>query len=234
MKTLQLRRPAAALATCLVATSLFAACSSNPLNKAKDLKEEPIEKKGEYKGATIGVTENRDVVIRKESTAEDELRKLAAEAYDLELQLTSDHDLLTRCREELADPRLGGNGKVVEIPEIETLRPIGEVKEEFGITSEGKLSFVRKELFGDHISGERKYVATLKDQIKHTSKHRKTCEREMRVARVKAGLPAERFTGKGYYKAGKYIQTRRSEQNLDDAFSIQSEEASAAQKAPAQ
>jgi hypothetical protein len=232
MKTSTFRTPTPALFLTLLAACWFAACSSNPLNKAKDLKEEPLEKKGEYKGATIGVTEDRDVVIRKESTAEDELRKLAAEAYELELQLTSDHDLLTRCREELADPRLGGNGKVVEIPEIEKLRPIGEVKEEFGITSEGKLSFVRKELFGDHVSGERKYIAALKDQIKHTSKHRKNCEREMRPARVKAGLPAERFSGKGHYKNGKYIQTRRSEQNLDDAFAIQSEEAAAGQKSP--
>jgi hypothetical protein len=212
----------------VLALLLVNACSSNPLNKAKDLNEEPLDKKGEFKGATIGVAENRDVVIRQESSAESELRKLAAEAYELELQLTSDFDALTRCREELADPRLGGSGKVVEIPEIEMIRPIGEVKEEFGITSEGKLSFVKKELFGDRVAGERKYIGTLKEQIKLTSKHKRTCDREMRQARVKAGLPGERYTGKGYYKNGKYIQTRRAEQNLDDAFAIQSEEASAA------
>jgi hypothetical protein len=211
----------------LLCSSLGISCSSNPLNKAKDLKEDPIEKKGEYLGATIGVAENRDVVIRKESTAESELRKLAAQAYELEIQLTSEYTLLDRCREELADPRLGGTGKVIEIPEIDALRPLGEVKEEFGITSEGKLSFVRKELFGDHIVGERKYIAALKDQSKIVSKLKKNCEREMRVARVKAGLPGERYTGKGHYKNGKYIQTRRAEQNLDDAFAIQSEEAAA-------
>ncbi len=214
------------------AAILLSSCSSNPYNKAKDLDEEKLEKKGEYKGATISVTENRDVVIREESTAESELRKLAAKAYELEVQLTSDYDLLVRCREELADPRLGGSGKVVEIPEIDNLKPVVEVKEEFGITREGKLSFVKKELFGDRLVGERKYIDTLKEQSKLTAKHKQTCEREMRVARVKAGLPGERYKGKGSYQGGKYIQTRRAEQNLDDAFAIQSEEAAAAKAAP--
>ena len=214
--------------TALVAVSLLPACSSNPYNKAKDLSEDKMDKKGEYKGATIGVMENRDVVIRQESTAESELRKLAAQAYELEVQLASDHELLVRCREELADPRLGGSGKVVEIPEVDDLKPMVEVKEEFGITQDGKLSFVKKELFGDRLVGERKYIDTLKEQGKLTAKHKKTCDREMRVARVKAGLPGERYTGKGHYQNGKYIQTRRAEQNLDDAFAILSEEASAA------
>lgn len=209
------------------------ACSSNPYNKAKDLKEDKLEKKGEFQGATIGVTEERDVVIRQESTAESELRKLAAKAYDLEVQLTSDYELLVRCREELADPRLGGSGKVVDIPEIDNLKPVVEVKEEFGITQEGKLSFVKKELFGDRLVGERKYIDTLKEQSKLTSKHKQTCEREMRMARVKAGLPGERYKGKGSYQNGKYIQTRRAEQTLDDAFAIQSEDAAASKSAPA-
>jgi len=225
-----LSRPSVSIS--LLLSLLAAGCSSNPLNKAKDLDEQKLDKKGEFRGATIGVAENRDVVIRKESTAESELYKLASQAYELEVKLTSDHELLGRCRDELADPRLGGSGQVVEIPEIDTLKPVGEVKEEFGITAEGKLSFVRKELFGDHVAGERKYIQTLQDQVKLMAKHRKNCDREMRVGRVKAGLPGERYSGKGHYQNGKYIQTRRAEQNLDDAFAIQSEEA-ASVKSPA-
>jgi hypothetical protein len=207
----------------LTLCSLFGACASNP-NIARELDDSHLEKKGEFQGATIGLNEKKEVVIEQQTSADSELRKLAAKAYDLEVSLNSAVEQLSRCREELADPRLGGSGKVIDIPELDSLKPASQVKEEFGITKEGNLSFVRKEMFMDRLQGERKYVDVLQEQLKLTEKHSKNCSREMRQARVKNGLPAERYSGQGHYDNGRYIQTRRAEQNLDDAFAIASEE----------
>ena len=214
----------------LLASALVLPACANPY-KVKELDDSKLEKKGEFQGATIGVNEDREVVIEKKTEADSELRTLAAASYDLEVKLAHQHDELTRCREELADPRLGGTGSMVEIPEIDQLKPASEVKEEFGITREGKLSFVRKEMFLDRLQGQRKYDENLRGQLRLTEKHARDCARDMRVARVKAGLPGERYQGQGRYENGRYVQTRRSEKNLDDAFAIASEEASKASAA---
>jgi hypothetical protein len=211
-----------------MALALTAACA-NPY-KVKDLDDSKIEKKAEYRGATIGINEDREVVIEERTSADSELRKLAAKAYDLEVRLAHENEELTRCRDELSDPRLGGSGKIVDIPEVDQLKPLSEVKEEFGITKDGKLSFVKQEKFLDRLSNQRKYQETLTEQLKLTEKHRQSCTREMRAARVKNGLPGERYSGQGHYENGKYIQTRRAEKNLDDAFAIASEEAAQAAK----
>jgi hypothetical protein len=211
----------------LIATVIGLSACANP-HQVRELDDSKLEKKGEIQGAVIGLNENREVVIEQKSEADSELRKLGATAYDLEVKLTRAHEDLSRCREELSDPRLGGSGKVVEIPEIDQLRPSGEVKEEFGITKEGKLSFVRKEMFLDRLQGQRKYNDTLREQLKLMEKHQRDCARDMRSARVKNGLPGERYSGQGKYLNGRYVQTRRAEKNLDDAFAIASEESAKA------
>jgi hypothetical protein len=214
------------LSVALAVSTMLSACA-NPY-KVKELDDSKLEKKGEIQGAVIGVNENREVVIEQKSDADSELRKLAAASYDLEVKLTHSHEELSRCREDLSDPRLGGSGKIVEIPEIDQLKPAGEVKEEFGISKEGKLSFVRKEMFLDRLQGQRKYNDTLREQLKLMEKHQRDCAREMRAARVKAGLPGERYAGQGQYVNGRYLQTRRAEKSLDDAFAIASEESAKA------
>jgi hypothetical protein len=217
------------LKSSLLALALALASCANPY-KVKELDESKLEKKGEFQGATIGLNENREVIIEQKTEADSELRKLAATAYDLEVRVTRTHEDLTRCREELADPRLGGSGKIVDIPEVDEIKPVTEVKEEFGITKDGKLSFVKQEKFLDRLQGQRKYNDTLREQLKLTEKHERTCMRELRSARVKNGLPAERYVGQGKFVNGRYVQTRRAEKNLDDAFAISSEEASKASK----
>ncbi|MBU6376716.1 MAG: hypothetical protein KGQ59_12010 [Bdellovibrionales bacterium] len=206
----------------LISGLLIFGCA-NPY-KVKELDESKLDKKGEIQGATIGINENREVVIEQKTEADAELRKLAASAYDLEVKLAHSNDDLERCREELSDPRLGGSGKVIDIPEIDNLKPASQIQEEFGVTKDGKLRFVRTEKFLDRLTGQRKYNDTLREQLKLTEKHQKSCLRDMRAARVKAGLPGERYTGQGQYVNGAYVQTRRAEKSLDDAFAIASEE----------
>lgn len=203
---------------------LAAACSSNP-NKAKDL-DTKIDAQGGYQGQVIGLNDDKEVIIQKQTSTDAELRELNWKQYELEQKLASDHQLLTRCREEMADPRLGGSGNMTEIPEIDTMKTPTQVKEEMGITENGSLKMVRKEMYLDRLKTERDYLDALKGQHKMIERYKVSCEREMKIARVKQGLPADRYVGKGYYKDGVYIQTRRAEHNLDDAFSINSEETS--------
>ncbi|NDD91193.1 hypothetical protein EBZ37_03815 [bacterium] len=206
----------------LIAGLMIVGCA-NPY-KVKELDDSKLDKKGEIQGATIGINEKREVVIEQKTEADTELRKLAASAYDLEVKLAYANEDLERCREDLSDPRLGGSGKVIDIPEIDNLKPAAQIQEEFGVTKDGKLRFVRTEKFLDRLTGQRKYNETLREQLKLTEKHQKNCLRDMRAARVKNGLPGERYSGQGKYVSGKYMQTRRAEKTLDDAFAIASEE----------
>jgi hypothetical protein len=198
-------------------------CSSNP-NKAKDL-DTKLDTKGAIGGEQIGLNDNKEVVIQKQANTDAELRELGWKEYDLEQKIHSDHELLTQCREELADPRLGGSGNMTEIPEIDTMKTPAQAKEELGITENGQLKLVKKEFYMERLKAERDYVDSLKGEQKLIGKYKANCEREMKISRVKHGLPSDRYTGKGYYKDGVYVQTRRAEHNLDDAFSIASEEA---------
>lgn len=207
----------------IVCTAIHAAgCATNPY-KANEV-ETKIEPKGTFMGSTIGLNEKKEIVVQTETAADVELRETRWRTYDLERIIATAHEDLTRCREELADPRIGGNGQVVEIPEIDSMRSIASVKEELGITENGSLSIVRKEMFIDKLQQERKYEQALQATAKTLTKYRTQCEREMGYARVKHGLPSKRYVGQGYYEAGRYVQTRGAEHSLDDAFRIASSE----------
>ena len=224
MKNKNLVRICSVFYAAFCAVLILSGCSSNP-NKAKDL-DTKVDAKGAYHGEVIGLNDNKEVVIEKQQNADAELRELGWKQYDLEQKIHTDHESLTRCREELADPRLGGSGNMTEIPEIDTMKTVSQVKEELGITENGSLKLVKKEMYLDRLKAERDYVEALKQEQKTIDKFRSNCERDMKITRVKHGLPAERYAGKGYYKGGVYVQTRRAEHNLDDAFSIVSEETS--------
>jgi hypothetical protein len=206
----------------LILTVFAASCASNP-NKAKEI-DTAMEEKGQYQGSKIGMNEDKEVVVQTEKAVDQELREESWKAADLEAKLKSDHDLLTRCRDEVADPRLGGSGTVTEIPEIDNMKPTNEVREEMGITPSGELKFVKKEMFMERLQSVRKYKDHLESMIKLVKKSRADCEREMGAARVKAGLPAKRYQAKGFFKEGQYIKTRDAEHSLDDAFEIKAKE----------
>jgi hypothetical protein len=212
------------LVSIALALAFLGACASNP-NKAKDI--EKVDTRAAYQGESIGMNDNKEVIIQKQTGADVELRNLGWQSYDLERKIQSDHELLTRCREELADPRLGGSGSITDIPEIDTLKPPSQVKDELGIAANGQLKVVKKEMYLERLNAEREYVETLRQQQKVIAKHKTNCERQMKITRVKFGLPAERYTSKGHFKNGSFVQTRRAENSLDDAFSIASEEAAA-------
>lgn len=194
-------------------------CSSN---KVKDTNTE-LTKDSRYGESRIGVDKDDRVIIQQEQRLESELRKVAWDNYDKLQEIESRHNLLHRCRAEIADPRLGGSGEMVEIPELDTLNTVEQWREEIAINQDGQLRVVKREDYKDRLQNEREYNQQLRDQLKLVRKHLKKCERQMGHARVKVGLPSKRYKAKGYYQDGIYKVTREAENSLDDAFRIRSQ-----------
>ena len=205
---------------------LVTACAGNKY-KVKEVETE-VQTQGTYQGAKIGLNENKEAVVQTETAADVELRQIAWKNYDLEQKIAAEHGLLTRCREEVADPRLGGSGQVTEIPDVDNMKTPANVKEELGITKGGNLSVIKKEMLVDRLESEKKYYDALSTAARTIEKHKSNCEREMGYNRVKHGLPAKRFQAVGSYVNGAYVQQRGPEHNLDDAFRIKSENESKA------
>jgi hypothetical protein len=194
------------------------ACSSSEEVKEIDTK---LESKGSVDGKQIGINEDDEAIIQENTNADDELRSLQWANSRLLEQLETDHHELKRCREDLADPRLGGSGEVRDLPEIDNMKPVTEVKEEFGKDADGNLKVVKRESFVKAVAAEKKYQKTLKSMQQTVEKNRVECERNMRQVRAKHGLPAQRYKAEGYFKSdGTWVETRPAEVTLDDAFSI--------------
>ena len=82
----------------------------------------------EDKIGEIGVDKDGDAVIQSKKSAKDELSKQEWVNSRLSDDLENEHHSLKTCRNDLADPRLGGNGRPREIPEIDNMIDIANQK----------------------------------------------------------------------------------------------------------
>ena len=200
--------------------------------EAKELENQEFETKGSASNGKIGLNEKKQIVIKEETSAEDELR--VQEMVNLRFQdrLQSDLHMLKLCLRDLADPRLGGNGKARKVPAVDDMRTIPEVREELGLDEDGNLKIVREQYFEEKLKSERKYEKTLKKMMAVAEEHREECEAEMTQARLKAGLPGDRIMGEGHFtQNGTWVELRKAENNLNDAFELQAMSAAKAKKA---
>lgn len=192
-------------------------CTTNE-HEAKEL-DDKLEVKDSVDGEKIGLNDDGEVIIQSETSASDELRSQIWVNSKLEDEINREHHELKRCREDLADPRLGGNGRVAEIPDVDGLKSFTEIKEKFGLDSEGNLKVLKKEYFLDRLKKERNYAHSLKGTLKIIKKHGEDCARNMASARLKHGLPGKRYESEGYFTSdGAWVGTEKAEKNLDDAF----------------
>lgn len=207
----------------LAALFAFQACTSND-HEVRDV-ETLIEKKGRVGDKDIGINKDGEAIIQEKVEADDELRRQQWTNNVLTEKFETEHFELRRCRTEISDPRLGGDGNVREIPEIDNMASTDGVKEEFGADEQGDLKVVRREYYLERLNQERKVERKLRDMLKTVSKYREDCGRKLSHARVRSGLPANRYTAKGYYSGdGTWVETRKAELTLDDAFEIKSME----------
>ena len=181
-----------------------------------------IKTSGQIMDSKIGVNDDNQAIIQTETAADDELRIQQWNNNKKEDEVESEFLALKQCREDRADPRLGGSGDVRPIPAVDNLKMPSEIKEQIGIDSkDGQLKVVKKELYVKRLKQERRYEVTLNKMLKTLVQYKESCERKMRQARVKAGLPGQRYKAEGYYTAdGTWVQTRKGENTLDDAFEI--------------
>ena len=192
-------------------------CASN---QVKQLDTE-IDVKGTSDLGTIGL-KDRVAIIQKQTNADDELRALQWQNNQMEDKLTSEWYSLKRCRTDMADPRLGGNGEIVAVPEIDNMKQASDVAEEFGLNEKGSLQFVTREDFMKRIQVERDFGVTLSHMFKTVRDAKEQCELKMGMARIKAGLPEQRVQGISKYDAdGNIVKTVQANENsVDDAFKL--------------
>lgn len=196
--------------------------ASNP-NEAKEI-ETKIEPKGSVGDSKIGLNDKKEVIMQRETSAEDELRVQQAVNLKIQDDLNRERFLLKACRMDMSDPRLGGEGRMPEIPEVDQLKDENEVREEFGLDADGQIKFVKREQFLERLKAERKYEKSLRQMLKLISSHREECEQKMVIARNKVGLPGKRFEAQGYYRDGVWVETRKAEHSIDDGLEISATE----------
>jgi hypothetical protein len=82
---------------------------------------------------------------------------------------------------------------------------------------------VKKEMnFTEELKSERAHEESIRSMQRLVSAQTEECEHELGIARVKAGLPEKRYTAEGYFtEDGTWVETRKGEQSLGDAFEIQ-------------
>lgn len=202
---------------------MITACTST--NEVKELKDEPLVKKGKTVDGDVGINSSNQAVIRKKTSAADELRVQDMVNMHLRDELNSDLFNLKECRQQRQDTRLGGSGHLAEIPDIDNMN-VDQARADLGIDSEGNLSLVREELFEDRLKAERQYEQTLRTMLKMAKRHLDECSIGLAEARRKAGLPSTPTKAEGYFDAkGNWTETRRGAQNLDEEFEIQADRA---------
>jgi hypothetical protein len=195
-------------------------CASDPA-KVKKV-DDHLEVHQNSTEGVIGIDKDQHAILQKQTTAADELRNQQWVNNSIEASVEDEFYWLKRCRMEVSDPRLGGNSEVKEIPEIDDMKTIATIKEEFGLSTDGQLSFVKREDFLKRIEIERSYQVSLTKMLKTLRKYREECDSKMGKLRVSVGLPAKRYQGKYTLNDSGSIHavTQENESSLDDAFRI--------------
>ncbi len=192
--------------------------------EVKDI-DTSLEVKGTTEGGHIGVDKDGVAVVQENADASDALRRQKFVNANLEEKLATDYNLLKKCREDLADSRLGGAGEVSDLPGISDLKSVAAVRESFGRDKDGQLKVLKRTDFSEMLQSEKTYEQKMRDTSKQVIKYQEDCRRRLRSARVGAGLPAESYKAKGYYKPnGGWVEERKAERTLDDAFEIRDSE----------
>lgn len=209
------------IAAILFATTVVS-CASNP-NEVKTI-DTSIDVRGNVGDSKLGVNKKQEAVIQQERQAQDELS--IQEAVNLRLQDDLNHEEgeLKECLKYLADERLGGNGRLPEMPDVSNLKTEDNVDEEFGATEDGKLKVVKKTFFVERLKNARSYEKSIRAMTKVLKTQNEQCQMKLEVARVKAGLPGKKAQAEGYFNSsGKWVETRKGENSLNDAFEIQAD-----------
>jgi hypothetical protein len=161
---------------------LFSVACSTP-HEVKELESGELDIKGSTTYGKVGLNEKKQVVIRNEKSADFELTVQQMANERLRDEAIREVRVLQLCREELADPRLGGNGKITNLPAVDGLQAVVEQREEVGLDEGGNLNVVQEEYFMERLKAERKYEKDVRRLLETATKHRKECDMQLTAAK---------------------------------------------------
>jgi hypothetical protein len=207
-----------ALALAFLAT----ACASNK-NKAEKMDTQLEKQQNVSGGTTVGLRDGNVVVQRKVKLAE-ELRKLEGEVFAAENELYGNEQYGTtglqghykECLKKLADPRIGGSGKITPIA---SSAPVTENEQElkFAIDEKEELVGVSEEMLRDRIKRFQGYRSVLRERKGEISTNLELCENEHRNALINHGMNPEDTKSKGEWVMGKQgYKVWRAKKNATD------------------
>lgn len=205
----------------ILAAMAVNACATNEY-KVKTIST-ALDVKGNVNGQKLGLNSDNEAILQEEVRAQDELRIAENVNFYFEEKIASEAAEIKRCMTDLADPRLGGRGELPAEVDYE-MRPFEKVKEEFGLAEDGDLKIVRRSYYADRLKAARQYDISLRKMLKVVKRQHEECMFKLGLARTKSGLPSDRVMAEGYFnKKGIWVETRKGEQSVGDAFEIQAE-----------
>jgi hypothetical protein len=211
-----------------LAMLLLVGCSTP--GQVRQIDDDKLIGKGNTLDGNVGLNSKNQVIIRSKKSAADELR--VQDMVNMKLREDLDRDIfeLKTCRQQRADRRLGGDGRVAKIPDVDGMRPAYEVREQLGLDKDGDLSVVQEQSFEERLKAERQYEQTLRTMSKTIEGHVEECSLQLADARRSAGLPGQKTTAQGYFDArGNWIETKRGAHSIDDEIEMQAERKDRAQ-----
>jgi len=172
--------------------------------------------------ASIQLADKNEIIMKKEMGLTEILE---IEKFKKEKNLSEVNFLLyslNDCRKYLMDPRLGGASEVSDIPQINMPENEEEGRKELIKNAEGELKIRVTEKYSQILAREKSQNKFLNKRKEIIKKVLNRCKARFSEARVRIGLPAEKYPAKLERTAtGSITIIRRAEKNLDDAFEFQ-------------
>lgn len=127
-------------------------------------------------------------------------------------------DELEDCHTYLTDPRLGGNSNTFRLPEFEELET-SMVPQKMGYNRYGEYTVSSTESYEDILAREERKEKELESRLSLLKNTFKRCKAQLTEARVRYGLPAEKYPAIVEKTPSGGLKVRvPAERNLDDAF----------------
>ena len=169
----------------------LAACSSNP-HKARDI-ETKMERSEAISGQEKLGVKDGNLIVQKKVEMNEELRRLQYEVYSMEDQVYGNrkygslglYGVLRGCKIELADPKNGGDGKLMW---TEPMDRITDKEDEFkvGIDEKQKLVGVSEEFLNDRITRFKGYKQILEKRQDEYEEKVAICQADLKAKAAKA------------------------------------------------
>ncbi len=182
------------------------ACASRHKAETKDTRLEKATSNGNQE---VGLRDGKVVVQRKVLLAE-ELRKLEHQVYLTEDEIYGNEQygtaglvgVLKDCNRRLADPRIGGNGKLKRPYKIDRVTE-KEEKLKFVIDEKGDLVGLTEEYLRDRMDRFQGYRKILSERRNEVNTDLEICENDYQVALINQGLNPADSKAEGEWVRGK-------------------------------